>query len=310
MGTPLRTTTTGTDGFYSFDLEDLDISDVVVEVTASGYLTKTAPVTLVNRAVVNQDFEILAIGEPTFSSLYKFDSWDDLSRVGWGSEGTLLSAISYTAEELEGYVGCKVVGLQFMYHMSDGNSASGVKAVIDFGTERHVIDVPSAVADDWNYVDLSDEDLRIPSDKKCYFGYALTECNEGYPFYFSNVDPVEGGMHLYKTSSATVPQNVTWWTGSYGPLLIAVTLEDPAVLDYNCIANPQAGNYHVGDVLNLSLIEVSGDRAPDSAISWYYDDEPVSGSVTLSRAGTHLLEARFTTRSGKRKVIELSVTVQ
>ena len=311
MGTPLRTTTSASDGFYSFTLEDLDLSDIVVEVTASGYLVKTAPVALVDRAVVSQDITLMAVGEPTVSTLKKYNSLSEgtLYLLGFGEAGTALGAISYTADELAAYAGCKVVGLQFMYYQGDG-TISGVQGVVDFGSERHVFDVPSAVPESWNYLDLSDADLRIPEGEKCYFGYALTECTQEYPFVYSDEDEVEGGMELFLTSSATVPQNVTWWSQSAPPLLISVMLEDPATLNYNYIANPQAGDYHVGDVLNLSLIQVSGDRAPDSAVSWYYDDEPVSGSVTLSRAGTHLLEARFTTRSGKRKVVELSLTVQ
>ena len=41
-----------------------------------------------------------------------------------------------------------------------------------------------------------------------------------------------------------------------------------------------------------------------------YDDEPVSGKVTFSRAGRHTLEARFTTVAGRRKIVELEITVE
>lgn len=316
MGAPLRTGTTGTDGFYSLTLEGLDLSEVVVEVSAPGYMVKTAPVTLRDRAVVTQDIELRGLGEPVLGSKHKFGPDPTINnRVGFGDnqKPTMLAAVSYTAEELEGYVGCRVMGLQFVYHQGDENAIAGVKGIVDFGTQRHILDVSSPSPDAWTYVDLSDEDLRLPAGETCYFGYALTGCTEGYPCYYSKNDaPVEGGGYMYHTSSSSIPTNVTWWdySSSRGPMLISVILEEPAVLDYNVIANPRAGNYHTGDSLDLDLVAVAGDRAPGTVIDWYFDDEPVSGTVTLSRAGKHTLEARFTTRAGKRKVVELSITVQ
>ena len=79
---------------------------------------------------------------------------------------------------------------------------------------------------------------------------------------------------------------------------------------YNYIADPKNGSYSAGDVFDLALVETTGDRKPGTDIAWYLDDEPVSGtSLTLS-AGSHVIEARFTTTEGKRKVVELEITVQ
>ena len=62
--------------------------------------------------------------------------------------------------------------------------------------------------------------------------------------------------------------------------------------------------------LDLNLVRVSNDHAPGTDISWYFDDEPVSGKVTFTRAGRHTLEARFTTVAGRRKIVELEITVE
>ena len=50
------------------------------------------------------------------------------------------------------------------------------------------------------------------------------------------------------------------------------------------------------------MTETEGDRKPASEVEWFFDDEPVSGSVTLP-AGSHVIEARFTTASGGKKVV-------
>ena len=54
-----------------------------------------------------------------------------------------------------------------------------------------------------------------------------------------------------------------------------------------------------------------GARKPGTAIQWFFDDEPVSGSsVPLKYPGRHVVEARFTTTEGKTKVVELEIEVQ
>ena len=92
--------------------------------------------------------------------------------------------------------------------------------------------------------------------------------------------------------------------------MINVELDDSSEVNYNYIDNPGYGSYKVGDTLELKLVEATGDRLPGSAIKWYYDDEPVSGtSVTFKYPGYHLIEARFTTTGGKTKVVELELDV-
>ena len=106
-------------------------------------------------------------------------------------------------------------------------------------------------------------------------------------------------------------QTVAWeaWDGYV--FAIKMTVGDYVKPDtgYNFIADPKNGNYSAGDVLDLVLIETTGVRKPASEIEWIFDDEPVSGtSVTLS-SGSHVIEARFTTESGDKKVVELELEV-
>lgn len=317
VGAPIRTALTDAEGFYKIDLEDLDLSgDVMVEVSAPGYVSKTEHVTLTSRAVVTRNFRILRVGEPTAGIKMKYDGTSGIGILGFGDDaaGLRMAAIQFSAEEMAAYAGRKILGLEFMYYAE--NPVSAVKGVIDFGeTRRLVKDVSDPVSGMWNHLDLSGEDIRIPEGEDCCFGYALEGSSEAYPYCYAYQDPVPGGMLLYEPGEdRAVPEEAEWWDYSddtdCGPLLVAVILENGTVLQFNYIANPSASTYAVGQTLDLNLVRVDNDHAPGTDVSWYLDDEPVSGEVTFTRAGRHTLEARFTTVAGRRKIVELEITVE
>ena len=219
----------------------------------------------------------------------------------------------FSAEELAPYVGLKIVGLQFVYYLSSDETISGAKGIIDFGSQRMLVkDVPVHAPGTWNYLDVSGEELRIPADMTCRFGYALMDNTSQWPYLYAKQEHVPGGLTIYEADE--IPAEPKWWDSvdnwGYGPLLIAVVLENGVVLQFNYIATPDGGTYSVGDSLDLNLVPVAGDKAPGSDVSWYLDDEPVSGTIVLSKAGKHTLEARFTTVAGRRKVIERQITVE
>lgn len=317
VGAPIRTVQAEEDGFFKVDLEDLDLDgDVTIEVSAPGYVSKTGQVTLAPRAIVIRNFCLLRIGEPTEGSKAKFEGNPEVGILGFGDDATGLrmAAIRFSAEEMAAYAGRRILGLEFMYYAE--NPVSAVKGVIDFGeTRRLAKDVSDPVSGSWSHLDLSDEDIRIPEGEDCYFGYALEGSSEMYPYCYAYQDPAPGGMLLYEPwEEGPVPEEVEWWDYSEdtdcGPLMIAVLLENGTVLQFNYIANPSASTYAVGQTLDLNLVRVDNDHAPGTDISWYYDDEPVSGKVTFTRAGHHTLEARFTTVAGRRKIVELEITVE
>ena len=318
VGNPLRTAQTDAEGYYQIDLEDLDLTgDVTVEASASGYVSKTGLVTLTARAVVTRDFWILHVGEPTRDAMTKYDGESSFGLVGFENEepGLRMGAVCYSAQELVPYVGRKIIGLSFLFSAADETAPTSVKGVIDFGETRQlVMDVPDFSDIDGVYLDVSEKNLRIPEGEDCYFGYALLGCPAPYPYVYSLQDPVPGGLCLFEPEEPyeEVPGDVEWWdfSDSFGPLLVSVTLEGGIVLQFNYISNPSASTYVVGQTLDLNLVRVDNDHAPGTDISWYFDDEPVSGKVTFTRAGRHTLEARFTTVAGRRKIVELEITVE
>ena len=321
VGNPLRTVQCDEEGFYKMELEDLDLSgDVTLEVSAPGYLSKIRKISLKSKLVAKEDFRIQRVGESAGGTLKKYDEETGGAILGYGSEdpGIRMAAIKFTAEELVLFAGRKITRLDFCYYVGRYSSLAGAQGVIDFGNTRLLVK-DATISEDGNaaYVDLSEEEIRIPENTECCFGYALLGCSEPYPYYYAPQGAVEGGLLLFEPNdpnNPNVPDTVEWWDFSYaedyGPLIISVTLEDGTVLQYNYIANPSAGTYAVGETLDLNLVRVSNDHAPGTDISWYYDDEPVSGKVTFTRAGRHTLEARFTTVAGRRKVVELEITVE
>lgn len=79
-------------------------------------------------------------------------------------------------------------------------------------------------------------------------------------------------------------------------------------LNYNIIDNPGNGVYTAGSGFPLNL--VTSEAQPVSAVAWYFDDEPVSGSSVTLPAGTHLVEAHLTLASGETKIVDLTIEAQ
>jgi len=309
---------TDENGYYSIDLSLMDATTVDIEVVSSGHITKYETIS-VPESLTTKNFTMRGINEPIDYTLEKYTALTDIYGLGYGSTATSYASIHFTAEELSDYVGRKILTLGFAYSTGDSGSVSSVYGIIDFGSSRKLTSkVSSPESGAWNTIDVSGEDLYVPADTDCYFGYALVNCTYGYPMLFSDEDAADGGFNYCITESSSVSSSSTWYEISgYGNLLIYVELDDSSEVDYNYIYNPGYGTYTVGDSFALTLVEAAGDRKPGSEIVWYFDDEQVATSseaasgeaVTLKYAGYHVVEARFTTTDGKTKVVELELNV-
>ena len=310
---------TDENGFYSFDLSSLSQTSLDIEVVAQGYITKYKGFEVADE-LITKSFTMRGIHEPIDYTLRKFDlSAGSVYSVGYGSTCTNYLSICLSAEDLEEFVGRKILQLGFLYAVDEGNSVSSVHGIIDFGSTRKMTQrVSSPAANTWNAIDVSGQNLYIPEGQDCYFGFALVNCSEPYPMVFSENNPKEGGFCFALYSSTSISNTaVSWSTLNYGNLLIYVVLDDSSEVDYNYIENPGYGTYAAGESFPLKLIEAAGSRKPGSAIRWYFDDELVATSnsadsgqsVSLKYPGHHLIEARFTTSDGKTKIVELEVNV-
>ena len=313
------TATTDENGYYTFDLSDYAGSNVDIEVISGGYITKyeAIPVTTELQA---RNFTMRGINEPISYTLMKFTDLDEVYGLGYGDTCNSYASICLTADELSEYVGRKILTLAFAYTTGDSGSVSSVYGIIDAGGSLVLsskVSSPSSGA--WNTIDVSSSNLYIQAGKDYHFGYGLLKCTYGYPMLFSEEESAEGGFCYSILNSSTSPASSLSWAelSGYGNLLIYVVLDDSSEVNYNYIANPGYGSYSVGDEFALTLVEATGDRKPNSDITWYFDDEPVAvssnpvsgASVQLKYAGWHVVEARFTTTDGKTKVVDLEINV-
>ncbi|MCR5327135.1 MAG: M6 family metalloprotease domain-containing protein [Bacteroidales bacterium] len=134
-------------------------------------------------------------------------------------------------------------------------------------------------------------------------GYAY---NTGYTFTGVSGRNSFTGTSWNQVVSDVVLTNITYSAGN-GKVSLHASVP-ASTLNYNVIANPGNGVYHVGDVFSLALEE--SEAQPVSSVEWYFDDEPVSGSSITLPAGTHVVEAHLTLVSGATKILELTLNVQ
>ncbi len=173
---------------------------------------------------------------------------------------------------------------------------------------------------EWQYTNSINENGKHPC---CYVVPAADQSNLMFGFkYYS-----EYQQYYYDTSydpkipfpgSSKVTSYVpVSWNGVESDITISdISYVNGAVsfnvtvptgeLDYNVIANPGNGVYTAGEAFALNL-ETSSAAAPAASVAWYYDDEPVSGTSVVLKAGTHLVEAVLTLDSGAVQTISLEI---
>lgn len=308
----LQTATTDETGAYSFSFDDS--GTYVVEASADGYVSKSATVEV--SRVMTQNFYLLREGEEAPSEIYIYPEdaeWGDYGNSSYSS-WSLMCANYFPTSMMSAYAGKQIKSISFAFAgetdtEGETTTTGNVYALIDFGSERQIcIQAENPVANDWTTVDLTDYDLFVPEGKDIFAGYALEDWAYSYPI--TATTPASSELVGYM---ADFDLDSTEWEAWSYVFKIKITIGDYTTPDngYNYIYNPRGGIYSIGDTFALTLVETTGVRVPEGNISWYYDDEPVSGeSIILSKAGTHTVTARFKTSEGNTKVVELEITVE
>lgn len=321
-----------TDGEGAF-LVEVPAGTYQVVASMEGYVSQTVTVE-VTSLIESVTFYLMREGEEIPSVLYAWPVDENLDEyIAGASVNSLTGQNLYPSSEIGQYAGKQLKEITFYLYGDASTTYKGVNVIIDFNDERKAT-VPVS-ADDltvggYTTVDLRDLDLVIPAGKDVYAGVGYSEggyYESSYDAYFSfgafykSEEDEDGNVTVYDWAKGwpydgLVSEYNLQSTGErYSWDLIfdfTLTIGDFEAPDmgYNYIADPKHGVYSAGDAFALTLVETAGARKPGTDIAWFLDDEPVSGpSVTLT-AGTHVVEARFTTTEGKTKYVELEVTVE
>ena len=309
---------TDANGHYSIDLSGTEETSFTVVAQAGGYITATRNFT-VSTAPVHGRFVLVGVEENEADYIQKYTLNDDTGIYDGlllGKGNSIIAAAKWSAEELIQYRGRRIDKISF-YCWPDSVSvkdetktikAGGLSAIVDFGSTRKLKYDLEEFSNGWNTVDVRSENICIPSDQDVYIGYGIKSSASAYPLVFESDKPEEGGfMYSSYGSSAS-----TWYSiGGYNLFIdvkLAPSEADMDYLGFSYIYNPGKGNYNAGDTFALRLIE-SNVRVPAS-VSWYFDDEPVSGdSIVLQETGVHEVKAAVILSSGKSKEIVLKINV-
>jgi len=262
-------------------------------------------------------------GEALPSTLYAWptDMQIDKYTVGYSSN-SIMAQNQYPAAQIARYAGKQIKEISFYLRGEETTAYEGVVVVIDFDGERKAT-VPVSAEDlhvgDITTVNLKDQELLIPADKDLYAGVGYSSggyLDGGYYYsfrYFPTKNrewavnwPYFGFYSDYNLTSTGTRNDAR---AVYEFYLGIGDYEAPD-LGYNAIADPKNGNYSAGDVFDLVLVETEGVRRPGTEVTWYLDDELVTGPSVVLTSGEHLVEARFATTEGKTKVIELTLVAQ
>lgn len=189
-----------------------------------------------------------------------------------------------------------------VYHVDKSGRNVGI---VD-GNGSPVTVTARSLWDNWEQYNSINENGSHP----CFY---VVPAGDPAALNYDNVKFAFPGIANARSFTATswngVESDVKLSSISYLDNTVTLHADVPAsTLNYNIIDNPGNGTYAAGSSFALNL--VTSEAQPVSNVSWYLDDEPVSGSSVTLSAGTHVIEAHLTLESGETKIVDLTVVAQ
>ena len=280
-----------------------------LEVTAAkaGYVSKTLPVCLSDTGN-NLFFMLRKEGE---AEVYTLDKSNPSAKLmSYSATGnSQMGAVRFTAEELAPYVGQRLSTVTFYPVV---RKADAVIVLVERGGERllnHVVKNPAYA--EWNTVDISDYDLRVPDGEDLYIGYAVKGGDYEHPLS-CRISSREDDTDSYYAVYSDTP--VSWQPMKRYDLALSATVREvqvpTALSDIGChsIDPGNTPSYKAGSAFHLRLKEAPS-RKPAS-VSWFYDGEPVSDTNVTLAAGVHTVEAHLSYTGGATEVLEMELEVK
>lgn len=295
-------TYTDDSGCYEFKLPSDYASIGILTASADGYVPLSVNLKI-NDRFTGYDFTMVYLGQEVPYALSRYSPESSAYVTDFGVSDIAVS-MRFTETEMKEYVGGKVQSVSFM---ACAESMSDVYVIVDFGTERVLTKpvtsqyLPSTMVT----VDLSSENLTIPSGKDVYFGFGFTGlhvADDTYNFVIFKVPDMNNGN--YWSSSVTEGPS-GWRKYSFGedncflPPIQAV-VGKPMKTDFSMFGV----SYIVLEDNVPSVYSAAGKTVKE--ISWTLDGAAVANppAVTTLSEGTHTYVASIQYYDGtKERVI-------
>lgn len=292
--------TSDADGYFSTELSQAGVFSVTA--VKEGYVVYSANVTVNTLTFI--DIVLTTPADEATEELRKYSTLAGYS-VGYGEGSDWYAALRYTASELKQYEGSSIKQISFMANNGGTGTVSkmGVQVYFD-NTLQCDCECPVYVFNTLNTVDISAQNLKIPSGKSVTFVYYVLDSTFGYPGVAADDGAPVEGANLY--SSKGGPDFYAYEEGNF--VISAVIINGSQVIDlagFNVI--PQKSSYRVGDKFYLELGKSSAN--PPSSVTWTVNGQPKTGSITLSM-GTYIIRASLTYPSGRKETIESVINVE
>ena len=318
--------TSGSDGSFSFLLDESTPANLTLAVSCGGYMTYTYDFSLKSgrkkKNVILKRFD-----EQNIEGLANFKEADIYSGLSTGSNPlTFQLGTVFSSEMLKRYQGMKVSSVSFVFF---AEQAQAVDAFVDFGTERQIqvaATNPGFLKNNrftWTSVNMENYGVLIPENTDVVCGYAIQNASSaGGDFYPITVDTTyydSGDLIKFEYNRKGGGWMSLGYKDKNGKMLyfhgvIVLSLVDNVSPYYKfrlfTIKNPSEGKpYSAGTNFRLCFTE-ENIGAEYSSVKWYFDDELQTSDSVVLTPGRHVVTAEITWPSGGVEKIVQIISVE
>jgi len=305
--------TTGANGTFVIPLSAS--GDYSLSVRKDGYVPYSTTVSVENS--VNLNIYLPTIQEEAQTVLKKYSTPTNYRLGNTGLSGNdFYAGASFSAEELNNYVGSDISNISFLAANGGYNQALEIGVKVFFDNEEVVSRAAATqVFNTICTVDISDAKLTIPEGKSVTFVYYLLQMPEDSPLALADVNTetshVPNGC-LYGIWSRGGKFNINQMTDfSTGNIIISAGISDGKKIinlaGFNLIHVKSSG-YAAGDDFELKLDESESNKP--SAVTWYVNGENMMKKTITLSAGTYVIKADLTYPTGRKECVETQILVR
>ncbi len=311
-----KSTTTSSDGSYSFYFGSINNPAFSVSISKSGYLSLdndafTHPggdyikdFTLIPSSAATDGLELKRYRTPSSGYIHGITNATDV-----------IGCIKFSSAEMKPFVGMKITEISFKVYGNPSNEC----AVAWFGAEQVLNQSVNHVGGEFNTVMVNNGGLTIPEGKDIYVGYSISGVE--LPYIWDETTTNNDGCYVRKITESS-------WTNwsDKGSLLISFKVQENSQVEHDIMyelgysgLNLEPGKTYTrpssylssATKIDLSMAESSD---PIKSVTYYFDNKKQSGeSISIgynTSKGDHTIKAEVVYESGKTETIIQVINVQ